>query len=77
MYLCISYNTSYIQLQVISTCILQGTHRYYVHYVGWNSRYDEWVDHLRISCKRGPDCIEPEGGDNNDSEVRFFNPFLD
>lgn len=47
-------------MQVISTCCVAGGYRYYVHYVGWNSRYDEWVDHLRISCKRGPDALDSE-----------------
>jgi Ras-related protein Rab-1A len=56
-------------LQVISCICVNEGYRYYVHYVGWNSRYDEWVDHLRICSKRGPDGINSETGAEPDTDV--------
>jgi len=25
--------------------------KYYIHYIGWNSRYDEWIDEKKIRFK--------------------------
>jgi len=32
-------------------CDIEGVKKYYVHYKGWNSRYDEWIDIMRIAYK--------------------------
>lgn len=60
-------------------CDIEGVKKYYVHYKGWNSRHDEWIDAMRIAYK----TKDPEPGlevDNADSskssppEVCFFLP---
>lgn len=44
-------------------CDIEGNKKFYVHYKGWNSRYDEWIDILRIAYKtKDP---EPEPGVDN------------
>ena len=46
--------------------------KYYVHYKGWNSRYDEWIDVMRIACKtKDP---EPEPGIDNDADSSKSSP---
>uniref|UniRef100_A0A2S2R644 Tudor-knot domain-containing protein n=1 Tax=Sipha flava TaxID=143950 RepID=A0A2S2R644_9HEMI len=62
------YSTTYDAKVISCICVNEG-YRYYVHYVGWNSRYDEWVDHLRICSKRGPDGINSETGAEPDTDV--------
>jgi len=47
-------------------CEIEGMMKYYVHYKGWNSRYDEWIDAMRIACKTKDPGPEPEV-DNMDS----------
>lgn len=42
-------------------CDIEGVMKYYVHYKGWNSRYDEWIDVMRIAYK----TKDPEPGDND------------
>jgi len=32
-------------------CKIEGVMKYYIHYKGWNSRYDEWIDAMRIAYK--------------------------
>ncbi|XP_060859014.1 uncharacterized protein LOC132936326 isoform X2 [Metopolophium dirhodum] len=44
--------------KVISVCDIEGVKKYYVHYKGWNSRYDEWIDVMRIAYK----TKDPEPG---------------
>ncbi|KAL4135614.1 hypothetical protein QTP88_007212 [Uroleucon formosanum] len=39
------------EAKVINECDVEGVMRYYVHYIGWNSRYDEWIDVTRIAYK--------------------------
>lgn len=47
-------------------CDFNGEKKYYVHYKGWNSRYDEWIDITRIALKsKGP---EPEPEVDNDAD---------
>jgi len=38
-----------------------------VHYKGWNSRYDEWIDGMRIAYKKKDPKPEPEEGNDADS----------
>jgi len=47
-------------------CDIEGHMKYYVHYKGWNSRYDEWIDVTRIAFKKK----EPEPGPE-DNEANF------
>ncbi|KAL4154109.1 hypothetical protein QTP88_001942 [Uroleucon formosanum] len=50
--------------KVINVC--EGAMKYYLHYKGWNLRYDEWIDVMRIAYK----TKDPEPGseiDNVDS----------
>ncbi|XP_016663267.1 AT-rich interactive domain-containing protein 4B-like isoform X2 [Acyrthosiphon pisum] len=46
------------EAKVISVCDIEGVKKYYVHYKGWNSRYDEWIDVMRIAYK----TKDPEPG---------------
>lgn len=39
--------------------------KYLVHYKGWNSRYDEWIDFTRIASV----CPEPEPELDNDADL--------
>ncbi|CAI6372326.1 unnamed protein product [Macrosiphum euphorbiae] len=54
------------QLIMQNVCDIEGVKKYYVHYKGWNSRHDEWIDAMRIAYK----TKDPEPGlevDNADS----------
>ncbi|KAE9524346.1 hypothetical protein AGLY_015385 [Aphis glycines] len=58
--------------KVINVCDIEGVMKYYVHYKGWNSRYDEWIDVMRIAYKtKDP---EPEPGVDNDAESSKSSP---
>lgn len=58
--------------KVINVCDIEGVMKYYVHYKGWNSRYDEWIDVMRIACKtKDP---EPEPGIDNDADSSKSSP---
>jgi len=49
-------------------CDLGIEQRYYVHYKGWNSRYDEWINRRRIAYKyKGP--LADNDADSSKSEV--------
>lgn len=37
--------------------LVDGKPEYYVHYVGWNNSYEEWVDHTR-TMKLNPKNIQ-------------------
>ncbi|VVC46042.1 Hypothetical protein CINCED_3A014876 [Cinara cedri] len=50
--------------KVLNVCDIEGELKYYVHYKGWNSRYDEWIDISRIASK----SETPESGINNSAE---------
>lgn len=49
--------------------------KYYIHYTGWNSRYDEWIDKNKIRFKiieilHGPgDLINEDLSEISTSEV--------
>ena len=46
-------------LQVIEGEVEGGNMHYLVHYAGWNTRYDEWVQRDRIvAVVDGPDVLE-------------------
>lgn len=48
-------------MQVLSVSQVRGEIKLYVHYKGWNSRYDEWIDVSRIASKsKGPE-IDVDG----------------
>lgn len=51
-------------------CVIKGTLRYYVHYKGWNSRYDEWIDMSRIAKKYKEPQVDNDA-DSSKSEVSF------
>ncbi|XP_060859936.1 AT-rich interactive domain-containing protein 4B-like [Metopolophium dirhodum] len=53
--------------KVINVCDIEGVMKYYVHYKGWNSRYDEWIDVMRIAYK----TKDPEPGPEVDNAVDF------
>ncbi|XP_060843777.1 AT-rich interactive domain-containing protein 4A-like isoform X3 [Rhopalosiphum padi] len=58
--------------KVINVCDIEGVMKYYVHYKGWNSRYDEWIDVMRIAYKtKDP---EPEPGVDNDADSTKSSP---
>lgn len=43
--------------------------KYYVHYKGWNSRYDEWIDNTRIASKSKPvSGLEQDPEHENDAD---------
>jgi len=46
-------------------CDIEGVMKYYVHYKGWNSRYDEWIDVMRIAYK----TKDPEPGPEVDIDA--------
>ncbi|XP_060868369.1 AT-rich interactive domain-containing protein 4B-like isoform X3 [Metopolophium dirhodum] len=51
--------------KVINVCDIEGVMKYYVHYKGWNSRYDEWIDVMRIAYK----TKDPEPGPEVDNDA--------
>ncbi|XP_022168878.1 AT-rich interactive domain-containing protein 4B-like isoform X2 [Myzus persicae] len=51
--------------KVINVCDIEGVMKYYVHYKGWNSRYDEWIDVTRIAYK----TKDPEPGPEVDNDA--------
>ncbi|KAL4135552.1 hypothetical protein QTP88_007156 [Uroleucon formosanum] len=53
--------------KVINVCDIEGVMKYYVHYKGWNSRYDEWIDVMRIAYKTKDPEPGPEVDNNEDS----------
>lgn len=54
--------------QVLNICDIKGQKKFYVHYKGWNSRYDEWIDFSRIALKsKGPEV--DNDADSSKSEV--------
>ncbi|XP_025196742.1 AT-rich interactive domain-containing protein 4B-like isoform X3 [Melanaphis sacchari] len=56
--------------KVINVCDIEGVMKYYVHYKGWNSRYDEWIDVMRIAYK----TKDPEPGVDNDADSSKSSP---
>lgn len=48
-------------------CDIEGVMKYYVHYKGWNSRYDEWIDGMRIAYK----IKDPEPGLEEENDADF------
>lgn len=40
--------------------MVEGVLKYLVHYKGWNSRYDEWVESSRTALKSKGSTREPE-----------------
>ncbi|XP_050438294.1 AT-rich interactive domain-containing protein 4B-like isoform X2 [Adelges cooleyi] len=60
--------------KVLNVCDIEGVKKYYVHYKGWNSRYDEWIDLTRIALKSKAPEPEPDvdndGDDSSKSEQK-------
>jgi len=53
-------------------CDIEGVMKYYVHYNGWNSRYDEWIDGIHIAYKKK--CPEPGPEEDNDANFQKSSP---
>lgn len=47
---------------------------YFIHYQGWNSRYDQWCteDAIRISSRCSTNITRPLTGDSNDTEQQHL-----
>lgn len=45
-------------MQVLDTSVQSGVAKYFVHYNGWNSRYDEWIHKDVIVNVLEDPCIE-------------------
>ncbi|XP_022182228.1 uncharacterized protein LOC111042047 [Myzus persicae] len=66
--------------KVIYVCDIEGVMKYYVHYEGWNVRYDEWIDDMHIAYKKKEQ--EPEEDIDADSskssiEIAIFLHVID
>lgn len=48
-------------------CDIEGVMKYYVHYKGWNSRYDEWIDETRVASKTEDQEPQPKVNNHSDS----------
>lgn len=55
-------NTTTYDAKVLNICDIEGEIKFYVHYKGWNSRYDEWIDRNRVALKCN--SLEPDDVDS-------------
>lgn len=61
----------YLCFKVLNVCSVdEDQKRYYVHYKGWNSRYDEWIDKSRIASKS--ESGEESSPEPSKNEVSFY-----
>ncbi|XP_050531327.1 AT-rich interactive domain-containing protein 4B-like isoform X2 [Daktulosphaira vitifoliae] len=61
--------------KVLNVCDIEGAKKFYVHYKGWNSRYDEWIDVTRIALLKSkilePELdLDPDGDDGTKSDYK-------
>ncbi|XP_026819306.1 AT-rich interactive domain-containing protein 4B-like [Rhopalosiphum maidis] len=67
-HLLVYYNQNQLyEAKVLKMRNIDGVMKYYIHYTGWNLRYDEWIDILRIGFKIIGLVQGPDGHNNIDS----------